>query len=386
MKATLSLTTLLCLLPAALAANFTLVKSYAGSTFFDSWDFDTNYDNTTNGDVQYVNSPQLAFVNSAGNAIIKVDNTSNVPYPDKRNSVRITTQDYYEAGTIWIFDAVHLPYGCSVWPSFWSKGFDWPRQGEIDIVEGINLQSSNQMALHTFAGCSASSGTDQTGITGDLNCNSTTGSGCTVGEKAQNSFGAGFASSGGGVWATQFDASGIFIWFWNRANIPASITTAADSIDISAWGPPSAAYPAAGCNIGEFFGAQQLVIDITLCGDWAGVPSIYQPTCGGDGSASGCYVNSVINAGSPHFDTAYFEISYVKAFGVNSSVVASPSAASSLAAGSATPSAGSPKPSGSSGGSGSGSSGGAPAGRLELSGVWAIAGSGLLALAAGLML
>lgn len=49
MKAALSLATLLSIAPAALAANFTLVKSYAGSSFFDGWDFVDNYDNTTNG-------------------------------------------------------------------------------------------------------------------------------------------------------------------------------------------------------------------------------------------------------------------------------------------------------------------------------------------------
>lgn len=53
-----------------------------------------------------------------------------------------------------------------------------------------------------------------------------------------------------------------------RANVPASIASATNSLDISTWGPPSAAYPAATCNIPQFFGAQQLVIDITLCGDW----------------------------------------------------------------------------------------------------------------------
>lgn len=30
------------------------------------------------------------------------------------------------------------------------------------------------------------------------------------------------------------------------------------------------------------------MVDITLCGDWAGVPSLYQPVCGGDGQADGC--------------------------------------------------------------------------------------------------
>ena len=51
MKATLSLATLLSIAPAAFAANFTLVKQYAGSSFFDGWDFVDNYDNTTNGEL-----------------------------------------------------------------------------------------------------------------------------------------------------------------------------------------------------------------------------------------------------------------------------------------------------------------------------------------------
>ena len=69
------------------------------------------------GDVTYVNktnATNLAYVNTGGQAIIKVDNTSYVPYNDKRDSVRITSKDYFETGTIWVIDAAHLPYGCSV--------------------------------------------------------------------------------------------------------------------------------------------------------------------------------------------------------------------------------------------------------------------------------
>lgn len=135
-----SATTLLSLASVVLGANFTLVQDYSGDSFFDAWDFYGNYDNLTNGkrsisstcflflirmtflslgDVTYVNktnATNLAYVDSSGRAIIKVDNTSYVPYNDKRDSVRITSKDYFETGTIWIIDAVHLPYGCSVRP------------------------------------------------------------------------------------------------------------------------------------------------------------------------------------------------------------------------------------------------------------------------------
>lgn len=56
---------------------------------------------------------------------------------------------------------------------------------------------ANQMAIHTSGGCTVS-GTD---------CSQ--GSGCTVSEKQPNSYGQAFATAGGGVWATQFDTTGI---------------------------------------------------------------------------------------------------------------------------------------------------------------------------------
>lgn len=50
--------------------------------------------------------------------------------------------------------------------------------------------------------------------------------------------------------------------------MPSSVSSATNSIDVSSWGAPSAAYPSSSCDIGNYFTAQQLVIDITLCGDW----------------------------------------------------------------------------------------------------------------------
>ncbi|KAH9942419.1 concanavalin A-like lectin/glucanase domain-containing protein [Epithele typhae] len=293
--------------------GYDLVREYSGPSFFDGWDFFGSWDNLTLSSVWWLNQSEataenLAYVNGAGQAIIRVDNTTNLPAGEDRNTVRITTKDFYDFGSIWVFDATHLPYGCSVWPAFWSKGPLWPDDGEIDIVEGINLQSSNQMALHTTSGCFTSNRIEQTGTLGFTNCSA--GSGCTVHETKPNSFGQNFANAGGGVWATQFDVSGIYMWFWSRPDVPASLAlNNKGSIDISSWGLPSASYPAItdDCsNFTAYFTPQQIVIDIALCGNWAGVPSIYQSSCPGLCSVSG--------PGSPAYDNAYFEINYVRAY------------------------------------------------------------------------
>ena len=121
--------------------------------------------------------------------------------------IRITSQDSYEFGSLWVLDLLHLPWGCSVWPAFWSKGPLWPNDGEIDIVEGINLMDHNQMALHTTGGCIHDANATQTGSNSWTDCSKNTG--CVVQETKANSFGEGFATAGGGVWATQFDVTGI---------------------------------------------------------------------------------------------------------------------------------------------------------------------------------
>ncbi|KAL1943294.1 hypothetical protein VTO73DRAFT_4369 [Trametes versicolor] len=325
-------------------ATYSLIKEYSGTDFFTGWDFYGNYDNLTSGDVIWVDqanatTSKLIYVNDAGNAIIKVDNTTNVPYNEKRDTVRITSDDYFPIGTVLVFDAIHLPYGCSVWPSFWTKGQNWPLGGEIDIIEGVNLMTANQMALHTQDGCTQASSVTQSGTSGTTNC--TVDAGCTVTETQSNSYGETFATAGGGVWAAQIDTTGISIWFWTRSSVPSSVSSATDSIDPSGWGTPSASYPASSCDISEFFTPQQLVLDITLCGNWAGTASVYEGTCGGDGTATACYIDNVIGNGT-NYANAYFEIAYIKAFSNSSALVATTSGGSTvLVSATATSSSGS---------------------------------------------
>lgn len=58
-------------------------------------------------------SERLAFINSAGNAVMKADNTTKVPFNEKRHMVRISTKDRIAVGSVWIADMLHVPFGVS---------------------------------------------------------------------------------------------------------------------------------------------------------------------------------------------------------------------------------------------------------------------------------
>ena len=101
-------------------------------------------------------------------------------------------------------------------------------------------------------------------------------------------------------------------------------------MDTSTLGTPVANWASDGCKITEFFEPQQLVFDITLCGgmciraaphsrllthplslpDFAGNDAIFQQTCSGI-----CYEDFVLGPPS-YYDTAYFEVSYVRVYGL----------------------------------------------------------------------
>jgi hypothetical protein len=87
--------------------------------------------------------------------------------------------------------------------------------GEIDIFEGVNLQTSNLMTLHTGPGCTMPNGIIQTGTPRSMDCDSSSGQneGCSVVDSGASSYGQAFSDAGGGVWVTQFDTNGVKMWF-----------------------------------------------------------------------------------------------------------------------------------------------------------------------------
>ncbi|KAG6868732.1 hypothetical protein C0993_011311 [Termitomyces sp. T159_Od127] len=164
-----------------------------------------------------------------------------------------------------------MPHGCGVWPAYWSVGPDWPRSGEIDIIEGVHNRETNQYTLHTSAGCTLSSGSVRldadTQVLGKQ-CASSVNSnaGCAFLDKDTRSYGKGFNLLAGGVFAHLWNTDGIKVWHFARGEIPEDIEQ--KQPNPSAWGEPVAFWSSAACNIDSHFSEHSLVIDTTLCGDF----------------------------------------------------------------------------------------------------------------------
>lgn len=128
------------------------------------------------------------------------------------------------------------------------------------------------MSLHTSPGCSlpptAESSDRSTLVNTDCESDPDTDSGCGFLDTSDLSFGEAFNNGHGGVFAHHWNDTGIFIWHWPRDVIPADIT--AKNPTPSEWGPPVASFPATDCDIASHFSDHSLILDITLCGDWAG--------------------------------------------------------------------------------------------------------------------
>lgn len=303
--------------PAAKAGPLTLVDKYAGETFFDGWDFFTDAD-PTHGNVQYVSQKEatsagLATVGSDNVAVIAVDDTNQVAVGGNRKSVRISTKKTYPGG-LFIMDANAMPTGCATWPAFWTvTSGNWPTGGEIDIVEGVNLQSRNQMTLHTEAGCTlntaAAPAAGETkaylGKTLSKTCNALvdSNSGCGISAAQDNTFGAGVNNQGGAVFAMLWDQIGIRIWNFPRSQVPSDIDAGAPTP--ATWPVPDAFWSTTTCPVDEFFDSHSIVINTSLCGDFAG--SLYP--------SSGCPGTCAEHVADPNnFKDAKWKINYVAVY------------------------------------------------------------------------
>jgi hypothetical protein len=306
-------------LSASISLGLTLTDNFQGSTFFNNFNFFTGGD-PTHGYVHYVNqsvaqSEGLIKASDGSPVYIGCDHT-NVASGSGRDSVRLESKKTWNSGLI-LIDLTHMPTGCGTWPAFWTVGPNWPNGGEIDIIEGVDVQTAVLTTLHTSNGCDMGSeptsdftghwGTGSQGNPAD-NCYISAGDqysnqGCSI-IGASNSYGAPFNSANGGVFATYWvPSNGISMWYWTRNAIPADIKSG--NPNPSGWGKPYAFFMFGSNCPSSHFSNNQIVFDLTFCGDWDG--SAFSGDCPGKGSC-----NSYVQNNPSAFAQAYWDVNYVQ--------------------------------------------------------------------------
>ncbi|KAF8609286.1 WSC-domain-containing protein [Ceratobasidium sp. AG-I] len=265
--------------PSATGKSYAVKDRFAGKSFFNDWWF-FNFTDPTNGQVDYLSQSDatdagLAYVQSDGVAVMKVDNTSKLGSGEKRKSVRIHSNKQYNTG-LFVVDILQMPFGCSV--TFWTVGDNWPNNGEIDILENVNLSKNNRYTLHTGPNSTC---TIDPAPAAKFKTSSTTmgkvcaskegaNAGCGFSDPDEASYGQGFNDAGGAVIAMEWQTSGIRIWRFGRNDIPADLQGDAKKPNPNTWGTPVAGWSSSSCNIANEVKKHNIIFDITLCGGWAG--------------------------------------------------------------------------------------------------------------------
>lgn len=261
----------------------------------------------TKGQVCYGKWTKLVEPSSSG-IKISLGDIVNITNTDKRRkAVRIKTKEVYNDG-LFIADVSHIPAGKGVWPAFWltaiePHGSKWPQHGEINIIEGVNSQNYNATTLHTRPGCKQD---NVGGISSGGDCQG--GAGCGF-NGPDGSFGPKFNSTGGGVFACEWlPDETIKTWFFPRNNIPENVLSS--SPNPSSWGKAYASFKVCVDKNDPYFKNLQLVVNTTLCGEWAGNKFI-----SGDNSWTKCnqYVTDPANS-SELLKDSYWTINSIKVF------------------------------------------------------------------------
>ncbi|KAF7563372.1 hypothetical protein G7046_g706 [Stylonectria norvegica] len=318
----------------ALAAH-TLKKTYDHSNFLDSFDFRDKayYDqlnpdyggDPTGGSVNYLSKASAVssgIVNTNNNQVyLGVDFTKQAKLLPNglhgRDSVRLESKDTWSSGLL-IADIAHMPgTACGVWPSLWTYNFAENPVGEVDIIEGINMQTANDVSLHTCGTCSF---TKIGGLNQRTNCNNggTVSNQCEDGQDfdgcgntmSANSYGNGFNAAGGGVYAVSLASDALKIYWWPRSKIPSDITSGAP--DPTKWGTPASLFTSgSNCNVANYFKGMNIIINTDFCG--ANIPQeIWDQECKSITDTPTC--DEFVATSPAAFDDSYWLFNSIKIY------------------------------------------------------------------------
>jgi len=137
--------------------------------------------------------------------------------------------------------------------------------GEIDIIEGVNTDTTNHVALHTTPGCIVQTN-GQTSDFDTTNCDvnaagQPSNAGCGGYSSESYSYGNGFNEVGGGVYAMDWRADGIRVWIFPRGSIPQDIQAGCPTTE--AWPLPDFDFSGPDANIPVHFNGHQIIFDQT---------------------------------------------------------------------------------------------------------------------------
>jgi len=309
-----------------------------GTSFFDdgNWEFETqDHDPGKPSAAANYNTRADALTNGlieahATHAIMRAGGKS--ADPSKRNTVKLQTKGKHQ----WKYFLAamrfsHTPYGCGIWPAFWMLSQDrgWPAAGEFDILEVCNeipvftsfhtANSGNACKLNPAvinkAGCPNMADYNGNGYScitdyriGSKGCAPNVGPLRTPEQWAKAP----------GVLAVEWTERYLKTFF-----IPDDKLQTTGLLDDAPtpdnWDQfVTSYYPFAGSeesipgscpNPQDVIGNAFLILNIELCGSWAG--GTWSPACG----APSCleFMSNSANDAYIH-DQAYFNMSWIKVF------------------------------------------------------------------------
>ncbi|KIV79786.1 hypothetical protein PV11_07331 [Exophiala sideris] len=317
---------------------YQLDTEYAGVNFFDGWDFFTGGD-PTGGFVTYYSrssAESAGMIDSTSNSSVYVgsDYTTFIPSPNDagRPSVRISSQRSWTHG-LFIGDFNHAPGGvCGTWPAFWTLGPNWPYTGEIDIMEGANLNDYNGVTLHSSPSCSIANNSAMSGVLQTQDCayypQGGGNVGCSISDERSSAYGTTFNQNGGGIYAMQWTSDYIRVWFFSRGAIPSDITNLTP--DPASWGVPAANFEGS-CVIDQHFQDHKIILNNAFCGQYAGLATVWNSSSDSCATQTGYATCNAYVASQPAaFQDAYWSINSIRVYQLANS--SSPSSSSSYIA------------------------------------------------------
>merc|ERR1712226_264485 len=194
-----------------------------GNELLDFFNFETANQGSQGGSAQYIGLQEgysSAMIGQKDDTLyFGVDTTS---YAANRKSFRLSSKQTFSPGTLVVVDVLHMPAACGAWPALWTVARDgtWPQKGEIDIIEGVNLFTTNSMSVHTKPGFSMK--TDGFSATfmlngdqkADCDVSATNDQGCGLRDPDSKSFGEPYNAAKGGFHVLEWTNEAINVYFF----------------------------------------------------------------------------------------------------------------------------------------------------------------------------